>query len=90
MDRALVCECKSANSPRADGQAVGFAIKGLKDQFKRSGLTGVGNYANIKNDKERNVFEGKASRLVHEVLPDDSEMICDPEFWIWQIGRAHV
>jgi len=37
----------------------------------------------LNNDKERNLFEGKASRLVHAALPTDSEMICDPEFWIW-------
>lgn len=37
----------------------------------------------LKNDRERNLFEGKASRLVHETIPDDSEMLSDPEFWIW-------
>lgn len=37
----------------------------------------------FKNDKERNLFEGKASRLVHAMIPDDSEMLSDPEFWIW-------
>ena len=42
----------------------------------------------FKNDRERNVFEGKASRLVHSIVPADSEMLCDPEFWIW-LGVVH-
>ncbi|CAN7487381.1 DUF6339 family protein [Variovorax paradoxus] len=37
----------------------------------------------FKNDKERNVFEGKAARIVHAAVPSDSEMLSDPEFWIW-------
>jgi len=47
------------------------------------GALRVGWPEGIKNDKERNLFEGRASRLVHGTLPTDSEMICDPEFWIW-------
>ena len=37
----------------------------------------------LKNDKERNIFEGKAARLVHRVVPLHNEMLCDPEFWVW-------
>ena len=37
----------------------------------------------FKNDKERNVFEGKAARIVHAAVPSDPEMVSDPEFWIW-------
>lgn len=37
----------------------------------------------LKNDRERNLFEGRAARLVHGLLPADSEILCDPEFWIW-------
>lgn len=37
----------------------------------------------LKNDKERNLFEGKASRLVHATIPDNSDTLSDPEFWIW-------
>lgn len=37
----------------------------------------------LKNDRESNVFEGRAARLVHGNVPGDAEMLCDPEFWIW-------
>lgn len=37
----------------------------------------------LKNDKERNVFEGKAARLVHGIVPSEPELLGDPEFWIW-------
>lgn len=36
-----------------------------------------------KSDPAANVFEGKASRTVHEGLTVDSEVLADPEFWIW-------
>jgi hypothetical protein len=39
--------------------------------------------AGIKNDKERNAFEGRAARIVHQIMPSDAEMLCDPEFWTW-------
>jgi hypothetical protein len=37
----------------------------------------------LGNDKERNLFEGKASRLVHSHLPADPALLSDPDFWIW-------
>lgn len=37
----------------------------------------------LKNDKERNIFEGKAARLVHQTVAADAEPLGDPEFWIW-------
>lgn len=37
----------------------------------------------LKNDAQRNEFEGKAARLVHGHLPIDTEILSDPEFWIW-------
>jgi hypothetical protein len=37
----------------------------------------------LKNDALRNDFEGKAARLVHTYLPTDTEVLSDPEFWIW-------
>ena len=37
----------------------------------------------LKNDRERNLFEGKASRVVHGSVPAGSEILCDAEFWIW-------
>ena len=36
-----------------------------------------------KSDAAANVFEGKASRVIHEGLMVDSEALADPEFWIW-------
>lgn len=36
-----------------------------------------------KSDAAANVFEGKASRVIHEGLTVDSEVLADPEFWIW-------
>ena len=36
-----------------------------------------------KSDPAANVFEGKASRVIHEGLTVDSEVLADPEFWIW-------
>lgn len=37
----------------------------------------------LKNDAERNKFEGAAARLVHSLAPEDTEVLSDPEFWIW-------
>ncbi|MEJ8835586.1 DUF6339 family protein [Ramlibacter sp. AN1133] len=37
----------------------------------------------LKNDGERNTFEGTAARLVHSVVPCEPEVLSDPEFWIW-------
>lgn len=37
----------------------------------------------FKNDRERNVFEGKAARLVHSIVPAEAELLCDAELWIW-------
>ncbi|MDP1606966.1 MAG: DUF6339 family protein [Rhodocyclaceae bacterium] len=36
-----------------------------------------------KTDPAANTFEAKASRLVHEAIPAGSEMLADPDFWIW-------
>lgn len=37
----------------------------------------------LRNDAERNRFEGAAARLVHSLIPEDTEVLSDPEFWIW-------
>ncbi len=37
----------------------------------------------LKNDIERNRFEGLAAKIVHETLPAEPEVLGDPEFWIW-------
>lgn len=37
----------------------------------------------LKNDAERNKFEGSAARLVHSIVPADTEVLSDAEFWIW-------
>ena len=53
----------------------------------RAGLTAVMNSfpAGIKSkaDPVANAFEGKASRVVHEGMQIDNEVLADPEFWIW-------
>ena len=36
-----------------------------------------------KSDAKANAFEGKAARIIHEGLPIDSQVLADPEFWIW-------
>jgi hypothetical protein len=36
-----------------------------------------------KSDQNANAFEGKASRVIHEGLALGSEVLADPEFWIW-------
>lgn len=36
-----------------------------------------------KADSSANAFEARAARLVHRSLTTDSEMLADPEFWIW-------
>lgn len=36
-----------------------------------------------KSDPKANAFEGKASRVIHESLAVGSEVLADPEFWIW-------
>lgn len=36
-----------------------------------------------KTDPAANTFEAKASRIVHEAVPADSEMLADPDFWTW-------
>jgi hypothetical protein len=42
----------------------------------------------LKNDRERNIFEGKAAKLVHQIVPDQAEPLSDPDFWIW-LAIAH-
>ncbi|MBC7379026.1 MAG: hypothetical protein H7346_16510, partial [Burkholderiaceae bacterium] len=37
----------------------------------------------LKNFKEGNIFEGKAARLTHSILPADPAVLSDSEFWIW-------
>ena len=37
----------------------------------------------LKNDKERNTFEGRAAKLVHSMVPPHSDAFTDPDFWIW-------
>lgn len=37
----------------------------------------------LKNDRERNIFEGKAARLVHQIVPAEADVLSDPDFWIW-------
>jgi hypothetical protein len=37
----------------------------------------------LRNDKERNEFEGSAARLVHRIVPSEPEILSDPEFWTW-------
>lgn len=37
----------------------------------------------LQNFKDGNTFEGKASRLVHSILPADPALLSDPDFWIW-------
>lgn len=36
-----------------------------------------------KTDPAANAFEAKASRLVHKALPQGTEMLADPDFWVW-------
>lgn len=36
-----------------------------------------------KTDPAANTFEAKASRLVHASIPGKSEMLSDPDFWVW-------
>lgn len=36
-----------------------------------------------KTDPAANVFEAKASRLVHAAMPTNAEMLADPDFWVW-------
>lgn len=36
-----------------------------------------------KADPAANVFEGKAARAIHQSLTLESEVLADPEFWIW-------
>jgi hypothetical protein len=37
----------------------------------------------LKNDAERNRFEGASARLIHSTAPHETEVLGDPEFWIW-------
>lgn len=36
-----------------------------------------------KTDAAANIFEAKASRLVHAAIPTRAEMLADPDFWVW-------
>jgi hypothetical protein len=36
-----------------------------------------------KTDPAANTFEAKASRLVHASIPAKSEVLIDPDFWVW-------
>jgi hypothetical protein len=35
------------------------------------------------NHKDANIFEARAARAVHERIPIHSEVIADPDFWVW-------
>ena len=37
----------------------------------------------LKNQKDGNRFEARAARAVHEGVPNHSEAVGDPDFWIW-------
>ncbi|MEI6761938.1 MAG: DUF6339 family protein [Betaproteobacteria bacterium] len=37
----------------------------------------------LKNDAQANKFEGAAARLMHSLVPQDTEVLSDPEYWIW-------
>ncbi|MHB0919898.1 MAG: DUF6339 family protein [Thiomonas delicata] len=39
--------------------------------------------AGRKAHPDGNRFEGAAARVVHSLLPADTEILSDPEFWIW-------
>jgi hypothetical protein len=39
--------------------------------------------AGLKNDRERTIFEGRAAKLVHSIIPAEPEMLGDSEFWLW-------
>ena len=73
-------------------------IKGVGPELDQAFVTALRNSLDLlraewpeglKNDKERNFFEAKASRLVHSLVPSNSELVCDPEFWIWLVV-AHL
>ena len=36
-----------------------------------------------KTDPAANTFEARASRLVHASMPSNSEVLADPDFWVW-------
>lgn len=36
-----------------------------------------------KSDPKANAFEGEASRVIHKCIAVGSEVLADPEFWIW-------
>ncbi len=58
----------------------GSFVEGLRQEFaglKASWPNG------LRNDAERNKFEGAAARLVHSMVPQETEVLSDPEFWIW-------
>lgn len=41
-----------------------------------------------KSPTEGNGFEGEAARAIHEAVPDDAQVLADPDFWIW-LAVAH-
>lgn len=74
-----------------DGESL-VKVKGAGSDLDQSFVTGLrealgalraGWPDGLKNDRERNIFEGKASRLVHGIVPAESEFLCDSEFWTW-------
>lgn len=42
----------------------------------------------LKNPKDANRFEAEAARVVHISVPYNTEMLADPDFWIW-LAVAH-
>lgn len=80
---------RAGNSVDAD---IAVKMKGSVPEIDQSFVAdlraGLGNLRKswpegLKNDKERNVFEGRAARLIHCILPPEPTLLGDPDFWIW-------
>ena len=56
--------------------------KPLRDSLDRH-CAKLGNGLASKTDPAANTFEAKASRLVHASVPAKSDMLSDPDFWVW-------
>ncbi|MEB0056715.1 DUF6339 family protein [Variovorax sp. LG9.2] len=57
-------------------------IKPLREHLERQ-CAKLPNGLSSKTDPAANTFEARASRIVHAAIPNSTEMLIDPDFWVW-------
>lgn len=78
-------EVESLIKMRGDGPELNQTfVDGLREELGEIRAS----YPDGLNQKDANLFEARAARAVHEGVPHHTEMLADPDFWIW-LAVAH-